>query len=159
MQQWLPDGVRLERTSWRCEAISARHRAWGFNCPAVDLDFVMAEYNHGKPVALIEYKNHHARTPNLQHATYRALADLADGYNGGPLPFFIAFYCPDQWWFRVLPVNERAARCYRRVCNIPITEQSFVRSLYLLRKRSLTASDEAALAKLNDALPLKRSAA
>jgi hypothetical protein len=32
-----------------------------FNCPAVDLDFVMAEHNHGLPVALIEYKERHAK--------------------------------------------------------------------------------------------------
>ena len=90
--------VRAERTEWRDLDLSKRHRAWGFNCPAVDLDFLMVEYNLGKAVAIVEYKHFRARWPNLQHPTYRALADLADNYNGlaGGLPFFVVFYWPED---------------------------------------------------------------
>lgn len=155
------DGVRLERTGWRCEKISARHREWGYDCPAVDLDFMVAEYNHGKPVALIEYKDRRARQPDLRHATYRALASLANGYidlspDGPvpkPLPFLIAIYDSTDWWFRVIPVNERAREHYRHVLDKVITEQRFVRSLYLLRKRVLDENDEVAIARLNTTLP------
>lgn len=153
MQAWSDDGTRLERTGWRDQAISERHRAWGFNCPAVDLDFVMAEYNHGLPVALVEYKDRHARLPRLSDPTYRALSALADGYSGGALPFLVAFYDSSEWWFRVLPVNEPAHRHYRHVANEPITEQRFVRSLYLLRKAALTAEDERVIAALSRILP------
>jgi hypothetical protein len=38
---------------WRDEAISQRHRLWGFNCPAVDIDFLMIEYDQGKPAACV----------------------------------------------------------------------------------------------------------
>jgi len=31
--------------------LSDRHRQWGDDCPMVDLDFLMCEYNHGVPVA------------------------------------------------------------------------------------------------------------
>ena len=142
-----------ERSGWRCEAISRRHRTWGYDCPAVDLDFVVAEYNHGLPVAIIEYKDSHAAPPNLDHPTYRALMALADGFSGGPLPFLVAVYCSTNWWFVVHPINEVAKRFYGHVSGIPITEQRFVRSLYLLRKRTLNSKDEAAIARLNVILP------
>jgi hypothetical protein len=119
----------------------------------VDLDFVVAEYNHGKPVAIIEYKDRHAQPPDLSHATYKALSSLADGYAGGPLPFLIATYCPVDWWFIVTPVNERACLFFKHVANIAITEQRFVRGLYLLRKAVLDANDERAILRLNTILP------
>lgn len=105
-------GVRLERTGWRCQDISQRHRLWGWNCPGVDLDFVMAEYNHGLPVAIVEYKANGAFIPDFNHATYRALRALADRYRDDPLPFLVAFYDPTAWWFRVMPVNQRAMQHY-----------------------------------------------
>jgi hypothetical protein len=145
--------VKQERTNWRCQAISARHREWGYNCPAVDLDFVVAEYNYGKPVALVEYKDIRHNPANTSSQTYSALKALADGYSGGPLPFLIAVYDPDGWWFKVHPVNESARDHYRHCAEQAITEQRFVRSLYLLRKRVLDANDEAAIARLNTSLP------
>lgn len=143
-----------ERTGWRCEDISRRHRVWGYNCPAVDLDFVVAEYNHGHPVALVEYKHKRAMI-QTDHPTYHALRHLADGYKclkTKGIPFFIAIYCPENWWFRVIPLNALAEAHYtedRRLLN----EQRFVRSLYLLRKKVLTAADEAAIAMLETTQP------
>lgn len=70
--------VRPERTGWRDIELSKRHRCWGWNCPAIDLDLVLLEYDRGKAVAIVEYK--HERTP-LQfptHPSYQALIDLAD---------------------------------------------------------------------------------
>lgn len=130
-----------------------RHGAWGFNCPAVDLDFLVAEYNHGKPVALVEYKERRARPPVLSHPTYQALRDLADNYGPRPLPFFIATYCSEDWWFRVTPINDPAWAHYRHCADQPITEQRFVRSLHLLRKATLSMEDEAAIAQLSSRLP------
>ena len=142
--------VREERSGWRCEDISRRHREWGYNCPAVDLDFVVAEYNHGKPVALVEYKHKSARPPDVGHPTYAALVALADGYVGGAIPCMIVTYCPENWWFEVLPLNERAREHYQHVSQGErLTEQRFVTSLYLLRKRSLSDSDRAAIASLS----------
>lgn len=140
---------RTERTGWRDEALSERHGHWGFNCPAVDLDFVMLEYNHGKPCALVEYKHKCAREPNIKHATYRALIALADGYNNGPLPCFIAIYDPADWSFRVIPLNDPAKRHYAHVEGTVLTEQRFVKSLHLLRKDVLSAEDKEAIRQLN----------
>ena len=141
---------RTERTGWRDSVLSERHGHWGFNCPAVDLDFVMMEYNHGKPCALVEYKHKNARLPDLNHATYRALIALADGYTVGPLACFIARYDPVDWSFVVTPLNERARQHYIHCIGEILTEQRFVRSLHLLRKSVLTVEDDAAIDELND---------
>jgi len=147
MQSPLKSAVRQERTGWRDQSISARHRIWGFNCPAVDLDFLMVEYNLGLPVGLVEYKHFRAREPQVLHPTYRALGALADGYKE-PLPFVIAFYWPDVWAFQTLPVNETAQRHFgfREL----LTERAFVRRLYRIRRLVLAAHLEE---QLNDSMP------
>lgn len=123
-----------ERTGWRDQGISERHRTWGTNCPAVDLDFVMVEYNIGEPAALAEYKHFRARMPDLRHPTYRALASLAD--RDPPIPFFIAFYWPGAWAFRVYPVNDLARDLYGPEY-ADLTERQFVASLYQARSRAV----------------------
>lgn len=140
---------RKERTGWRDSALSERHGMWGFNCTAVDLDFVMMEFNHGKPCALVEYKHKNARLPDPRHATYRALVALADGYKDGPLPCFVAIYDPDHWSFRVVPLNESAGKHYAHCLGDVLTEQRFVKSLHLLRKGVLSLADEEAISQLN----------
>lgn len=132
--------VRPERTGWRDPEISLRHREWGFDCPAVDLDFLVVEYNIGKPVALIEYKHHFARVPDTRHPTYRALADLADNYggNGGALPFLLVFYWPEVWAFQVQPMNKVARDCFHAPV-LHLTEREYVQRLYQLRGRTLSA--------------------
>jgi len=150
------DGVRKERTGWRDAGISARHREWGFNCPACDLDFLMVEYNLGLPVGLIEYKHHCKSFPDLRHATYRALAALCNGYGstqGGefirdPLPFLVARYWPDIWAFCVLPANEVALSAYRD--GEYLSEYDFVSRLYRLRRLTLARALEG---KLNRVFP------
>jgi hypothetical protein len=119
----------------------------------VDLDFVVAEYNHGKPVALCEYKDKHAKPPNISHPTYLALADLADGYGSKPIPFFIATYCPVDWWFVITPVNDRAQYLFSRIAGAAITEQGFVTMLYRMRKIAMQRWDYEAISKLNNILP------
>lgn len=126
----------FERTGWRDESISQRHRIWGFNCPAVDLDFLVAEYHIGKPVGLIEYKHFMAQVPNVLHPTYRALTALADGYKDGGLPFLIAFYWPDIWAFRITPVNDYAKEHFSAEENL--SELEYVKRLYRLRSLTLT---------------------
>lgn len=167
-QDWTKDGVRMERTNWRDNEISERHRQWGFNCPGVDLDFVMLEYNHGVPVAVVEYKHKNAREPKMDHPTYNALRHLADNHAGGALPFLVVFYCPEEWWFRVIPGNERARELYAHALTDPVTgdaldccilsEQRFVRSLYYMRGVKLSEKDKAVILRLNDALPNQEAA-
>lgn len=141
--------VRTERSGWRDEAISERHRHWGFNCPATDLDWLVVEYNLGLPVALVEYKHYRAVKPNLRHPTYRALADLADGYKDAGLPFFYARYWPDVWAFECFPVNK-LARSWFAVSGDRLSEQDYVTKLYRMRSRMIM---EVMVRKLNTDLP------
>lgn len=146
--------VRHERTGWRDQEISGRHRQWGFNCPAVDLDFLVVEYNLGLPVALIEYKHKQARMPDPQHATYRALMHLADNYADGPLPFMLVFYDPSVWSFRVYPLNHVSRVFYGQASEfdgtcIHLTERRYVKSLYHMRKLKV---DERVLSACMDVL-------
>ena len=147
MQQWSRDGVRQERTGWRDESISQRHRQWGFNCPAVDLDFLVVEYNQGLPVALVEYKRHTAKVNTVQHPTYRALAELANGYKE-PLPFLLAFYWPEIWAFRVYPMNQIAGEHF--AVKEVVSEEQYVSRLYRMRNLVL---DKNLSGKLNTVLP------
>lgn len=152
---------RHERSGWRDKDISARHRLWGFNCPAVDLDFLVIEYHFAKPVALIEYKHmkhHEGDNVPLLHPTYRALMDLADNYSTTypdgtvkrtPLPFLLVRYEKDPWWFRMKPINE-AAITARNGDNgwSNWTELQFVRGLYNMR--DLKVHEQTDLAQLDD---------
>ena len=148
------DGVRKERSGWRCEEISRRHRDWGYNCPAVDLDFLVVEYNHAKPVALIEYKNRKYNSANTSDHTYAALKNLADNYAPQPLPFLLVVYDPVDWWFIIHPMNREAERRCQHVAGRPISEQRFVQGLYRLREHALQAYDKHAIAKLNNVVPI-----
>ena len=139
------DGVRAERSGWRDMELSQRHRTWGFNCPCVDVDFLVVEYNSGLPVALVEYKNYRAQPPNLMHPTYRALKALAEI---AKIPFVVVFYWPDVWAFRVTHVTGDCKGCLK-VGEI-VTERSFVTGLY--RLRSFTISEHI-LAGLSNRLP------
>lgn len=149
----LPENVRVERTGWRDQEISNRHRMWGFNCPCVDLDFLVVEYNLGKPVALVEYKAKGAKEPLLDHATYRALKLLADGYSATPLPFMVVFYRTDIWAFQVRPINDEAKKWFSN--KEVLTERDYVSRLYEMRNLALK---EGLLPHLMNVLPTKDAA-
>ena len=133
-----------ERTGGRDQELSSRHREWGYNCPTVDLDFTMVEYNHGLPVALVDYKFHKAAYPDLRHPTYRALRHLAD-YHSPPLPFIISFYWKAPWNFYVIPVNSEAMKFFNE--GSAMTEREYVSTLYRIRKKTV---EEVVLSKLDN---------
>lgn len=128
------DGVRQERSGWRDEWISERHRHWGYNCPAVDVDFVMVEYNQGTPVALVEYKadgnTYVAR--NMNHPTLKAIRILADN---SKIPFLLVSYAKDPSWFRLTPANSFARK--RFAAPVVMSEREYVGALYALRHMKL----------------------
>lgn len=149
----VPSIVRPENLEFRDGDLSIRHRLWGFDCPAVDLDLLMVEYNNGKAAALVEYKFAASPTPNpnLGHPTMRAVAGLA---NDSGIPFIVAFYTRDPWTFRVFRGNAHACRIYKTDGRL-LTEREFVESLYFIRNRALDLGDQEWL----DALDDKREAA
>ena len=150
-------GVTPERNGWRDEAISRRHRLWGISCSAVDLDFLLLEFNYQEPVALVEYKHIKARVAGIDSGRYMALRKLCDGFHKqgasgfvhAPIPCLIAIYDPETWVFRVLPLNQPAKRHYGHVSPDEwLTEYRFVKGLLKLRKSVLTSEDELSLKTL-----------
>jgi hypothetical protein len=132
--------------------LSDRHYAWGQNCPAVDLDFLMCEFNRGIPVVLVDYKWQGAALGNTNGFTFKALSSLYNA-DGKPLPFFIVRYWPDTWAFKVLPVNAPAQHWLNTADWVPMTEKQWVGGLYRMRKIALSRGDEAAIARLNEIQP------
>ncbi len=141
-----------ERTGWRDQELSRRHRRWGFACPAVDLDFVLVEFGPGMPVALVEYKHFSARRVDLEHPTYRALRALAD--REPAIPFLIARYWPGSWAFAVQSANPTAEQLFGREHRF--SESEFVAALYALRAVTI---QEQVLRHLNNERPPTTSAA
>ena len=120
--------VRAERTGWRDLSLSQRHRRWGWDCPAVDLDFLFLEYDKGKATALVEYKHERARPQMASHPTYQALIDLG---NRAGVPVLAVRYADDFSWWRVVPLNDKAKEWVPERCDL--TEQEYVTLLYKIR--------------------------
>lgn len=147
MVEYYEKPVKQEDTNWRDEDMSKRHREWGWNCPVVDIDFLVCEYNLGKPVALVEYKRHINKVVNPAEINYRVLRDLADARHN-PLPFFVCFYWPEIWAFKVVPMNETANKYLEK--DTIMSEYDYVSFLYKIRRIALKNEISG---KLNKALP------
>jgi len=125
----LPE-VKQERTSWRDKGLSERHRLWGWDCPAIDIDFLLLEFDEGKARALVEYKNEHAKTQRTGHPSYKALIDLGDRAG---VPVFACRYSDDFVKWVVFPLNEKAKPLLPPEWGTEMTEREYVSFLYELR--------------------------
>lgn len=132
--------VKRERTGWRDEALSLRHRVWGWDCPAADIDFLMIEYDGGWPKALVDYKAFSILDFNFSHPNIMAQARLAAF---GKIPAMVVEYHKAKWWFRIMPTNEYARQIYYSFQ--VMSEQEFVASLYRIRGRALPSDIREAL--------------
>ncbi|MBQ3396205.1 MAG: hypothetical protein IJR43_00055 [Synergistaceae bacterium] len=99
--------VTQERTGWRDEGISRRHRKWGVGCTAVDFDFLLIEYEFGKPCAIVEYKNEHAEPQYASDNRYKALISLGDN---SKIPVIACRYSDDFTRYTVTSLNEFAKK-------------------------------------------------
>lgn len=165
----LLDTSRKERTGWRDEEISSRHRMWGFNCPARDVDFLMVESDNRKAVAIIDYKHISARDEEVHSREHEPVIWLADGRN---IPFFVVTYDPVPWWFTVYAKNGSAEQFVDKWCNknypdqtgrIPfLTEYDYVKMLYDIRGRDFFSDRRIDITSLsgaaNDNNPLQIAA-
>lgn len=128
--------VKQERSGWRDRDISKRHREWGFNCPATDVDFL--EYDQGRGVALCEWKHERAKMYDSEKdVNIKALRNLA---NSAKIPFFVIIRANDLSWFDVYPENKTAKETMTRGglddhCFRATSELDFVQFLYWLRGR------------------------
>ena len=125
--------VRQERTGWRDQALSLRHRDWGLNCPAVDIDFLMLEYDHGLPVALVEYKHEDFDIGAMSDATWNAFRVLCEN---SKIPLYRVVYAKDLSWYEVEPMNDIAAAITAEI--ITLSEHDYVALLYRIRNRKMT---------------------
>lgn len=120
--------VRLERNGWRDEELSRRHRRWGWDCPAVDLDFLLLEYDHGKASAIVEYKNENAPPQYASHPTYQAMIDLGDRAG---IPVIACRYSSDFSVWKVIPLNDAAKQYVSG--RVELDEAGWVKLLYRVR--------------------------
>lgn len=120
--------ARQERTGWRDEALSRRHRRWGWDCPAVDLDFLFLEYDRGKASAIVEYKNEHAAPQYASHPTYQAMIDLGDK---AQIPVLACRYSDDFQTWKVTPLNKEAKKILPQ--RAVLSEKQWVSLLYKIR--------------------------
>jgi hypothetical protein len=132
--------MNVERSHWRDQEISERHRLWSSDCPAADVDFLLVEFNHFQPCALLDYKKFKP-CQTLGGASIRVLRNLADGYGPTPLPFAVVFYRPTDWTFWVLPENDAAEKAFAENSKRWLSEIEFVGLLLGLRNRALSAND------------------
>lgn len=137
--------VKTERTGWRDEWISNRHRGWGWDCPMVDIDWLVVDYTRKQAVAIVEYKAKGAKQPNPADANYTVLRGIADKLN---IPFFVVFYSPDEAMFMVEAFNPlgKAIVANKQV----MTERQYVGFMYSIRKEPI---DHALLGKLSNTVP------
>jgi len=117
-----------ERTGWRDQNLSERHRQWGLTCPAVDIDLLLIEMDRAKACAIIEYKGELARPQLPSHPTYLALTDLG---NRAQMPVFAVRYAHDFSWFRIIPLNFYAKKTLPE--RHMMDERQFITFLYNLR--------------------------
>jgi hypothetical protein len=120
--------VRTERTGWRDENLSNRHRRWGWDCPAVDIDFLFLEYDKGQATAIVEYKNEHALPQYASHPTYQAMIDLG---NRAGIPVIACRYSDDFARWTVVPLNKYAKEYMPE--RKTVSEMEWVQLLYRMR--------------------------
>ena len=127
--------VKKERTGWRDLGLSQRHRLWGWDVPAVDIDFPLLEYDKCKAKAIIEYKSMSAKEVSPYDASYLALADLG---TRAELPVFECRYSCDFTRYNVTPLNAVAKKYLPQIKLM--SEKQWVTFLYFLRGRELPES-------------------
>lgn len=139
-----------ERTGWRDEDLSRRHREWGPGCHAVDFDFIMVEHHFGKVVALIDYKHHQAQPPEpnfrQKNMNFKACASMA---TESSVPYMIVYYWPPTFAVRVYPANA-IADSYFVAPFQDLCERDFVTGLHQLRELTMM---ERIAANLHTELP------
>lgn len=117
----------------RCSEISQRHRLYGTDVPACDLDFLLIEYDRAEPVALFEYKFYRGGPRlDLDQPSLKAFASLA---TRSDLPAFVAQYDVGTWQYRLYPANEQAKAFVPRIRWF--TEREYATLLYRLRNREI----------------------
>jgi hypothetical protein len=135
---------KLERTGWRDQELSERHRLYGPSCCLMDLDCLWIEYDALQERAIIEYKAHHVSS---ESASTSASAIVVQSVAAKcSIPAWIAYYnlrC-DRWQYRIVPLNQMAVALFGG--KHYLTEAAYVAKLYEVRNRAVPESVLHALA-------------
>ena len=119
--------------------LGLRHRLYGFDLPAVDIDFLLCEYSSNIPLALIEYKHRSTGAERCEwNGTHvprilfkSAITTLRRLSERMRLPFFVVFYCDEEWSYEVFHLFDPGDK--HCITKTTLTELEFVRFLYKLR--------------------------
>jgi hypothetical protein len=123
--------------------LNKRHKEWGWDCPAVDIDKLFIEYDNRLPIALMDYKYRESLKvpePDRSSANNLVMSRLytrrTDGFK--ELPFYVTIYTKHPWTFRPIWINTQAKQLAPR--NQLLTEAGFVEWLHWLRDRVVDSS-------------------
>lgn len=123
--------VRQERTGWRDQGLSQRHRQWGYDVPAVDIDFLVCEYDTNTPKACVEYKAMYGQPIQSNTSALKAVTALCDAAR---VPFFLVAYDPKDFWVSIKSMNAFGQK-YVPFARY-MSEARYVTFLYELRGRT-----------------------
>jgi len=128
--------TKQERTGWRDNSISFRHRLWGDGLALLDIDgiFLGIEAKYKTPIALIEYKHELAPAQKITDWSFEVLSNL--GTMAG-LPVFAVRYADNWSWWNVIPVNKMAKEKLPQ--RKEMSEFEYVSFLYQLRGQNMPA--------------------
>lgn len=151
-----------ERSGWRDQALSERHREWGTNCPCVDVDFLLCEYDGGEPVALISYKklrddHGHEGFHDENKSNKKSLSLLS---TRAGIPCWECWYTiktnpygkPLPSGFKLVPLNDVASKLD---AGSHFSERQFVRFLYRIRNRLCPPDVESILQDVDEFEPAR----
>lgn len=107
------NNVPVERSRFRDEWISQWHRSLGYGFPAVDVDFLLIEYDRRIPIALIDYKARAPKDSDIDQtsANIQAICWMADASG---LSFWWTYYRAESKQFYPRPMNELARGLIKR---------------------------------------------
>lgn len=101
--------VKPRLTNFGDGPISDWHRdALGYDMPAVDLDFLLVEYDRAIPCAVVDFKHSNTKAINYSHPSVRAVTELCSNQRRRPVPYFTVKYAEDCKMFQVFPMNGEA---------------------------------------------------
>lgn len=124
--------VKKENTFWRNGKLSQRHREWGIDCSATDIDaLIFLEYQQNgyrnvRNSAIVEYKSVHAKETSPSQII--ALDNLS---MQAMLPFWLTRYSDDLSRYWVTPTNDLAKKILSATCEL--SEEEYVKLMYTIR--------------------------
>lgn len=127
--------VKSQSHWWRDKEMSIRHRKYGDECSAIDIDFL--EFHYDTPVGLFKIKHESAGLWDFNSKSTLAFIELA---NRAGLPAFYVVRASDFSWFKVTALNNHAKTLFGSYVVKVLTEPEYISLLYSIRGLNLPVS-------------------